>query len=504
MRAERGSSACGGAFGSELPEERKPRRAAALLGRDEGPGNKELALHSPAKWWPEQWWLRFLRLEGRGLDFRRHIPESTLIFLLVTASAGAVQANMVLPSVVDVVASPLLSSIWLVTIPLSLLTLLGISFIEALVLKRLLPSVTPLRVMAWLVLLNAITSVTGAFMGPFFTTLFPGMFIAYGLTVVAEGLLLHKIPFALGMSLARRMVVSLGMNTASYAVLGLVLAALVYGPGWRTRDATLQQEARGTVIVESFQALRLDTGRLHLEEIAPFRPMTAAGNGKAIAFEGGKAILVAFGKTGFRQEEEVTFSDHDLLGVSPALDRAAIAVDGCLQVVNREGQQLPTPSGLVADGWPVRFSHSGRYLATYATQRDSGTHRDKGGFVLVEGGKVTALDAWVYPHAYAFNPATDELAWIAGKQIAILDPATGKLRTLRLSARYDRPQTIAWSPDGRLLVSTASMNPFVGSGLSLPRLTIWSADGSRWCPLGRHDYMGWGADPLVWVRGEVR
>lgn len=417
------------------------------------------------------------------------------------ACSGPASANMMLPSIADMVASPGFYSLWVFAIPLTALILVLVALVEALVIRRRFPGTRFRMLVGGLFLLNAATSFAGLLMAPSAGRLVSGFLTAFTLTVAAEALLLPLLPFARHVPMLQKLTVSAAMNTASYLLLGAVLVGMTYGPGWKSRDASLLESAHGTLLSRAQYGLSLDERPLREK-----RPGLRTDGEPAETADGGIVILRDDYVERYRpvnmngeEAQKIRFGPGKLLGVSPDLRRAAVAVEGYLRFVDRQGKPLPSPRELVADEAPVLLSRDGSFAALKAANLGVGATWRENKFCLVEGSRVEVLCPANRVLGFSLSPASDELAWMSRDGITILDCASGKRRFIARRNHSAYGGSIAWSPDGRLLACIAEFNPFLDRAWFETHANLMTADGRKWCPLDlKLDYQ-WGFQPLLWT-----
>jgi hypothetical protein len=156
---------------------------------------------------------------------------TTIIMLGLLAVGTAAQANVYMPSLVDIVYSPTLCSLLIFNLIFTVPVLCLIGGLEAWVLKRHQIEGSFGWLFGQMVILNAITSLV-RIPTAFGLRLWPTFFIALALTVPLEALLLRGM-------LRRHLdlpdfhtaiACSLRMNVASYLLLGIGLAGMLYLP----------------------------------------------------------------------------------------------------------------------------------------------------------------------------------------------------------------------------------------------------------------------------------
>jgi hypothetical protein len=166
-------------------------------------------------------------------------------------AAGPAHADMYVPSFVQVLTAPLLWSMFVVTLVVTIPIVLIVAAIEAVVLRRYTAKRPWWRRLAYLAAVNAVTSLAGVAFLPRGTELWPGLALAFGATVLVETVLLRLFNpgFPDPVSLRLPLKAAFWMNAASYAVMAIALVGLVYGPPLRHGNKDLCASAVGTIIV---------------------------------------------------------------------------------------------------------------------------------------------------------------------------------------------------------------------------------------------------------------
>ncbi len=143
----------------------------------------------------------------------------------------------------------------------------------------------------------------------------------------------------------------------------------------------------------------------------------------------------------------VAVGDHDL-------GRADLAL---VDLATGRETVLPLPAGRSVV--PLAWSPDSRQVAYVLSDAPTSPHRGVPivgdvGLVDVRSGRTTLLPAAGQARAAAFSPDGGALATSAGGELAVIDLDSGARRVVA-SAGGDLAGPAAWSPDGRLLVTTA-------------------------------------------------
>jgi hypothetical protein len=192
--------------------------------------------------------LRGLRSDDCGT---RRLALLAIACALGCLAASPAHADMYVPSFVQVLTAPLLWSMFVVTLVVTIPIILIVACIEAIVLRRYTTKRPWWRRLAYLAAVNAVTSLAGAAFLPRGTELWPGLALAFGATVLVETVFLRLFNpgFPEPVPLRLPLKAAFWMNAASYAVMAIALVGLVYGPSVRHENKDLRASAAGTIIV---------------------------------------------------------------------------------------------------------------------------------------------------------------------------------------------------------------------------------------------------------------
>jgi hypothetical protein len=395
-----------------------------------------------------------------------------LAFLLLLFIPTAVCANVYMPTFVRMVTSPL-HGILVFPIPLAIIFM--ISCLEALVLRRFAPDLGFWKLTGRLIIINLITSLIGTFALPTGTELWPGLLIAFVLTVPLEALALWLFEGHLPESTPFRyyLKASTWMNSASYTVLAIALAAMIYLPMRGNENPRLLQELSGKLVVADIAGLEtvtLDHGKAtKTKSDIDFQPPDLTPSALNGFFDG---------TTHYRFVDNKWQSME--FGTPPSvLSPIAISPDGKLvldstaqrsQVVYLStGKTLKKLAPELSELTRASFSYDGHLLLCEKSVLDDAW------LVDLQTGQQTRLE---HRGRYArFCPSKPELAWTNANTVVFYDCLSKKKRTLTLPGSTVGITTLAWSPDGRYIAYLGNVNPYTAQNWT-PDLRVVRTDGS--------------------------
>jgi len=397
-------------------------------------------------------------------------------------------ADIYIPSLVQFITGPLLWSLYGVTLIFTIPMILAVGFIEALVLRRY---STGLRLwtLTWrLAILNAFTSLLGTYFTWPGTNLWPGLVVAFLLTVLIEAGLLRLGRFGLpkGFPALGYLKASAYMNGVSYGLLAVVLAGLIYLPVIGKEDRALAKAVSGKVVIAGIYGLdtvELKTGRLipapssHRRDFQPWTFMQtregelyALGDDTREKSDWARFIWSrgAWRRSGGRPPVWTNCP----IAISPNEKLLLYAEEDFTLVVDREANKI-VRSLSAGIGWG-RFSYDNRFLV--CGKRWSDDLR----LIDLKTGKETLLPDARFA---AFNPAAAELAWVEygaerNDSLVIYDCLKGKTRNLHLPGSAGRVSFVAWSPDGKYLAYLGDVNSYT-KRLWMPNLRVIDAGSGR-------------------------
>ncbi len=347
--------------------------------------------------------------------FRFLLAVGALLFCPVPAVA-----DLILPSVAKMLSAPgpctLLVIPAIITVPL----LLAVSLLETFVARLWLKQFGFARLLGLLFLVNAITSVIGAYTLPNGTELWPGVPLAYAATTLLEGiaLLMFLRPFRRSVRLAFG--VSAAMNATSYAFLTLLLAALIYLPAALAPNNLAMSRLGGRIWLADVTDNTTEVIDLGGETAAP----------RNIRGDGPKSIKPLFAV------------------VSKGTSRVIVSTKTGATVANIKADCH------FRGHWAI--SENGRYFANWVDAEKS-----KGlgaGDLVVGDSKTGRWKSFAEPEDYKFSPVDSRIAIVRCNKITVYDPVGGETNSFRAPGLSSRD--ITWSPDGAYIAYIADLSPF--------------------------------------------
>ncbi|GEM_PF-5376232 len=304
------------------------------------------------------------------------------VLLLVPTAAWA---NIYVPSFVEVVSSPLMWSIYVVTMAITVPVILLISYVEARAVRKYIVDGTFRKVFAQLCVLNAITSLIRLpFMGR--QVVWPGLPVSYVLTIPAEALLvmlfLRKLLSV--KSVGSALVISARMNTASYALLTVIILGMIYIPTIGAEHPEVGRDAVGLLVIGAdtdCRVLDLSTRRFVVGS-AQRHSVSERAECYASDARGGMIWVVASESAGMNETYDVSivssrvangrWVDTPIGKVTKVHEVEAVSGDGSLLVCRRADKWLilrssgetfaELPERLARSVSSARFSPDCRHL----------------------------------------------------------------------------------------------------------------------------------------------
>lgn len=376
-------------------------------------------------------------------------------------------ANMVVPSIVQVIAAPFpLSVLAFYYLPIACLVLLVVSLIEAAVVRK--AAEVPFRNLLVIVAsINALTSAAGWLMGPDASNLWPGILWAYALTAVLEGGLLLLPGILRSRRLLKAFGLSFGMNAVTYVLIAAVLYPMLLGPYQRTRDQAILTRLSGRLVSDRGEGVVLSKGAASLSRRGMISPQLRQ-----------------------RQRSSVNY-----IAISPDLTAGLVWRPSGTEVSEiASGRVIWRWSDPVDQLPPPCISDRGRVVAYRSAVN--------GAISVVDtcNHTVRALKDSAHVRALAVCADGSKLALCMNDSIALVDVAT--LRRTNLAMKQQAPflSRAAWSPDGRYLSVAGSFNPYTASNLLSVDITVIDSRTREWARLPFRVGWEWTQAELVWVR----
>lgn len=403
-------------------------------------------------------------------------------------------ANVYVPSLVQFITAPLLWSLYVITLVVTLPIIFAIGFIEALVVRRYAKGASLWKLTGKLATINALTSLVGAVTMPTGTELWPGLVMAFGITVVLEGLLLRTLSKDVPVlaRLRQGMRISFWMNAVSYSIIAVVLAGFIYIPVIGTEDHIINQHIHGRLIAEPFDTvleLDLDTNPRRVRE----QPALDFGDGWLCQSDGRETV--ACGANLFhltRSGSSWTKRDIAIEKPNGAQKIVGVSLDGrllCCEIKDKwmvydstkRKQVIDIPT---SDGFSrAVFSPDGRCVAT-------GTS-----IIQVQTGKVIASRCYLA----TFSPDSRFAAWVDESSLIVIDCSSGKSRRIGIPGSGLTPASTAWSPDSRFVAYFGHPNPFTAQYWS-PDLRVVDVHTGRSATVYRRLFTCGRSGRMVWLR----
>lgn len=424
---------------------------------------------------------------------KKAIISTTMLLILIAPTPA--WANVYIPSFVQFITAPLLWSIYVVTMAITLPVIFAIAFIEALVVKRYSKHASLWHLTTRLAAVNALTSLVGTVTMPTGTELWPGLLIAFVITVFLEAPLLYiqfrKVPLA--RSAGRMIRISFYMNAASYSVLAVVLAGLIYIPAIGAENRQIGEHARGRLILEHFDDIReLDLNK-HPRLISDGQPLDF-GDGWHCQSDG--KGTVACGASLFRLVKSGSVWKRNDIGVSRPdyLEKVAgVSLDGRLLYCKIRGKWVVYDTTrrkrlLVLhaedDYTSAVFSPDSRFIAAEDEIIELGT------------GRVIGSDCY----RPTFSPDSRHAAWIDDKSLVLLDCPSGKSRRISIPGTAASPASVvAWNPDGQYVAYLGHSNPYTAQRWT-PDVRVVRVTGKGSATVHRRFFTAGAPSRLVWLR----
>ena len=470
---------------------------------------------------------------------RLKLPDYSLLMPLLFIAAilitGAALGNVIIPSFVDMICAPLpeiIGTIGLAAI-VGVPSLVLVSLLEAVVVKRLSRAERLRRIFLWLLLGNTLSSIVGLFAEiRLQNSIWPnplGFVLAWLLSSLAESPFVKWALKPLSCRFSSALRFSLIANAASYAALLAVVLALTALPLYSPSRLGLRKELRGALFVyHNHHRLsvfsRLPSSRLDVITTDD-DPYTRGFCGSAT---GGMFLLdqhsLAWELIRAGDRWSVTSSPTRLPGVL-----LCVGGDGKTLVCGTTNRVIVVGgAGVQRNIWirqesvviPVRaaLSYDGRYLA-YTVQDLSWLERDYrdafgrkfrtlaeappqfwqdyGDLILHDiDTDASSTVTRIHGNHFGFHPRSNLLAFVsydAESQedlIEVLDIRSQKRHTVARETFLQTASNIAWSPDGKFLawMQWHAPNPFISRGY----------DGSLW--IAATDGQGRAPMPIVFPR----
>lgn len=430
-----------------------------------------------------------------------------LLFLLIPTAAWA---NIYVPSFVEMISSPLVWSIYVVTMVITLPVIVLIGYVETRAVKKHIADGVFRKVFWQFCVLNAITSLIRLpFTGP--GIVWPGLPVSYLLTIPVEALLLWVfLRKLLSMkSAGTALAISARMNTASYALLGVAMLAMFYIPVIGVEHPEVGRRAAGRLVISPKSGARtidLAAGKFVVgsadNHAIAGRAVCSAADGR-----GGMIRVIAGESAGIDKPFDVSIVRSRIVGgqwvdaqigqVRQVQAVVAVSGDGSLLVCKRAGKWIVLNSdGSLFVNLPESLSTYFSSAAEFSPDRRSLLVKIGGQDVIVdlETRKTKPLKG--ISHA-VFSPDGSRLAWKGGGGVGIYDRKGGTRRVIPI--RGDVDGSLAWSPDGRLIAYIGSVNTLTANNW-WPDVRVVDVESGKSSTVFRSIYTVGVPGDLLWLR----
>lgn len=443
------------------------------------------------------------------------------LFLLLLIPTAA-WANIYVPSFVEMVSSPLVWSIYVVTMVITLPVIMLIGYVETRAVRMFVADGGFWKVFWQLCILNAITSLIRLpFTGP--RIVWPGLPVSYLLTIPAEALLiwlfLRKLLSV--KSAGAAVVISARMNTASYALLGLAMLAMFYIPVIGVEHPEVGRRAAGRLVISPKSGARtIDLAtRKFVVGSADSDAIGGPAECSAADGRGGMVRVIAGESAGIDKPFDASIVRSRIVGgqwvdtrigqVRKVQAVVAMSGDGSLLVCKRAGKWIVLRSdGNLFGELPERLSNlfsaaefspdRRNLLVTTSWEVPAGgamhSYDWQDVIVDLETRKTERLDG--ISHA-VFSPDGSRLAWKGEGGIGIYDLQQGSRRVIPI--RGSIAGSVAWSPDGRLIAYIGSVNTFTANNW-WPDVRVVDVQSGKSSTVFRSIYTVGVPGDLLWLR----
>lgn len=442
------------------------------------------------------------------------------LFLLLLIPTAA-WANIYVPSFVEMVSSPLVWSIYVVTMIITLPVIVLIGYVETRAARKFIADGGFWTVFWQFCILNAITSLIRLpFTGP--RIVWPGLPVSYLLTIPAEALLiwlcLRKMLSV--KSAGAAMVISARMNTASYALLGAAMLAMFYIPVIGVEHPEVGRRAAGRLVIGPKSGARVLDLATRKFVVGSADSDAVAGRAECSAADGSGMVRVIAGEAvGIDKPFDASivrsriadgqWVDTRIGQVRQVQAVEAVSGDGSLLVCKRAGKWIvlrsdgdlfaELPERLSASLSSAEFSPDRRGLlvtTSWEVPAGGATHSYDWEDVIfdLETRKTEPLKG--ISHA-VFSPDGSRLAWKGEGGIGIYELQHDSRRVIPI--RGSIAGSVAWSPDGRLIAYIGSVNTFTANNW-WPDVRVVDVQSGKSSTVLRSIYTVGVPGDLLWLR----
>ena len=405
----------------------------------------------------------------------------TLVLLLLGIPSAAF-ADIYVPSLVEMISSPLLWSIYIVTMVITVPVILIIGLIETLVVKRYIIG-SFWRAFGWICLMNAITSLVRLpYSGS--AVLWPGFPVSLILTIIAESALIAAClrKYLNVKSFRTAFNLSVKMNIASYAFLGIVLLGLFYIPVIGAEKKEVLRNLHGKLVIQSGCHLKVMDIATHMvigtDCIKYASRCFSTDNDHSLTYvynlnsditqDTSKVSIINYTLCDHKWQEKF------LGDIGPVKNAIAISGDGqsllCdtengLQVYDRKHNSIKKLRKKFSEITFAAFSPDNDCIVIQESieqkiSSNTYTSEARSSIIDLASGRVIKQieNAW----RPVFSPSGSRLTWVDDNSIIIYDYRIGSRR--RIIPRGNITGKPAWSPDGRFIAYYGVVNPFTSNG----------------------------------------
>ena len=441
---------------------------------------------------------------------RKYSLLSIAVFILgfIFCSCPA-SANMYVPSIVELITAPTIWSIYVITLIVTIPIILIISSIETLIIKKSCIGSFK-RLLLDMFIINCITSLARV---PVFgwSILWPGLLISYVLTILFEAVLITGMLYLKTGSKKFRsfLLLSIKMNTASYAFLAIILASMIYIPYISSNNVEVRKALSGNLLLidcTTYKTFNINNNKFISEKNncmnSRLQCFSIASHNSFVGVDEECNIKkLKLNPNGIISASIIGHVKQFKKNLAISKDARLILcnLDNKLAVYDCKTHKILLKIPSLFDSYKTSQFGDGFVLITGENK-----NANKAVIVTLKDGKVRQMKN-VSSYHPVLSPDSKDIAWQQGKTIWILNLENGNTKKFSVPVSFDHNNesniyndTLAWSQDGQFIVYIGTANQFLQGSFRYDLIVVNKKNG-QYTTLCKYVWMRPSTSNLLWL-----